>query len=58
MRESLKRKYVKSVSADSYVKDLINSKLSFQVRRASECRQCMNQSQDALVVHKNISAVL
>tara|TARA_B100000497_G_scaffold13947_1_gene16061 strand:- start:12 stop:713 length:702 start_codon:yes stop_codon:yes gene_type:complete len=39
MSESLKRKYVKSVSADSYVKDLINSKLSFQVRRASECTE-------------------
>ena len=39
MSESLKRKYVKSVSADSYVKDLINNKLSFQVRRASECTE-------------------
>lgn len=41
MSKSLKRKYVKSGSVDTYIKDLINSKLSFQVRRASECTEIL-----------------
>ena len=41
MSKVLKRKYVKSGSVDTYIKDLINSKLSFQVRRASECTEIL-----------------
>jgi len=37
MSKALTRKYVKSGSVDNYIKDLVSNKLSFSVRRASEC---------------------
>ena len=41
MSEALTRKYVKSGSVDNYIKDLVSNKLSFSVRRASECTEIL-----------------
>ena len=41
MSEALKRKYVKSGSVDTYIKDLVSNKLSFSVRKASECTEIL-----------------
>jgi len=39
MSEALARKYVKSGSVDNYIKDLVSKKLSFSLRKASECTE-------------------
>jgi len=41
MSKALTRKYVKSGSVDNYIKDLVSNKLSFSVRRASECTEIL-----------------
>ena len=41
MSEALTRKYIKSGSVDNYIKDLVSNKLSFSVRRASECTEIL-----------------
>ena len=41
MSKALTRKYVKSGSVDTYIKDLVSKKLSFSVRRASECTEIL-----------------
>ena len=41
MSDKIKRKYVKSKSADALVKSLIKKKLSFSVREASECTEIL-----------------
>ncbi len=41
MSEALTRKYVKSGSVDNYIKDLVSKKLSFSVRKASECTEIL-----------------
>ena len=41
MSDKIKRKYVKSKSADTLVKSLIKKKLSFSVREASQCTEIL-----------------
>ena len=41
MSEALTRKYVKSGSVDNYIKDLVSKKLSFSIRKASECTEIL-----------------
>ena len=41
MSNALTRKYIRSGNVDTYVNDLINKKLSFSVRRASECTEVL-----------------
>lgn len=41
MSDSLTRKYIKSGSVDAYVNDLVDKKLSFSVRKASECTEIL-----------------
>ena len=41
MSKALTRKYVKSGSVDNYIKDLVSNKLSFSVRKASECTEIL-----------------
>jgi len=53
MSEALKRKYVKSVSADSYVSRLVDSKLSFSVRKASECTEIILDDKHIVFASQN-----
>lgn len=41
MSKALTRKYVRSGSVETYVKDLVEKQLSFSVRRASECTEIL-----------------
>lgn len=54
MSKVLTRKYVKSGSVDNYIKDLVSNKLSFSVRRASECTEILMDDKHIVFASQNI----
>lgn len=54
MSKALTRKYVKSGSVDNYIKDLVSNKLSFSVRRASECTEILLDDKHIVFASQNI----
>lgn len=54
MSKALTRKYVKSGSVDNYIKDLVSNKLSFSVRRASECTEILMDDKHIVFASQNI----
>ena len=54
MSKSLTRKYVKQGSVDNYIKDLVSNKLSFSVRRASECTEILMDDKHIVFASQNI----
>jgi hypothetical protein len=53
MSEKLSRQYVKAGSVENYVSDLLDKKLSFSVRRASECTEIILDDKHIVFASQN-----
>jgi hypothetical protein len=54
MSQILTRKYVRAGSVDTYIKDLVDKKLTFKVRKASECTEILVDDKHIVFASQNI----
>jgi len=53
MSEKLKRQYVRAGSVENYISDLIERKLTFSVRKASECTEILLDDKHIVFASQN-----